>query len=41
MKIVIKIPSTNEIKTLTQEQFNSYMAQTNGEAANWIVEESE
>lgn len=39
--VVLNNPNTGKLETLTQEQFNSYMAQTNGEAANWVVETKE
>jgi hypothetical protein len=36
--IVIDNPVTRQRETLTQSQFNSYMAQTNGDVLDWIVE---
>lgn len=36
--IVIDSPITGKRETLTQAQFNSYMAQTNGAVLKWIVE---
>lgn len=38
MLIVLNNPVTNKVEHVTQAQFNSYMAMTNGEAASWIVE---
>lgn len=36
--IVIDNPVTRQRETLTQSQFNSYMAQTNGDVLDWIVD---
>ena len=36
-KILINSPVTGKRETLTQDQFNSYMAQTNGAVLDWIV----
>ena len=38
MLIILNNPVTNKVEHLTQAQFNSYMAMTNGEAASWVVE---
>ena len=35
--VTIKNPETGEIKTLDQKEFNKYMAMTNGDVLNWIV----
>jgi hypothetical protein len=37
MPIVLNNPVTKTIEHVTQAQFNSYMAMTNGEAASWVV----
>ena len=37
MLIMLNNPVTNMVEHLTQAQFNSYMAMTNGEAASWVV----
>jgi hypothetical protein len=37
--ITINNPITNSEQVLTEEQFNSFMAQTNGAVLNWIVED--
>jgi hypothetical protein len=36
--ILIDSPITGKRETLTQAQFNSYMAQTNGEVLKWIID---
>jgi len=36
--ITIKNPTTNSEQSLTEEQFNSYMAQTNGRILRYVVE---
>ena len=36
-EILVDSPITGKRESLTQAQFNSYMAQTNGAVLNWIV----
>jgi hypothetical protein len=36
--VIINNPNTGEQETLNQQEFNKYMAMTNGEVLNWIVE---
>jgi hypothetical protein len=36
--VIINNPNTGKQETLNQEEFNKYMAMTNGEVLNWIVE---
>jgi hypothetical protein len=36
--VIIDNPNTGKQETLNQQEFNKYMAMTNGEVLNWIVE---
>ena len=38
--VTIDNPNTGEKETLNQEQFNKYMAMTNGAVLNWIVDDA-
>jgi hypothetical protein len=35
--VIINNPNTGKQETLNQQEFNKYMAMTNGEVLNWIV----
>jgi hypothetical protein len=37
--VIINNPNTGKQETLNQQEFNKYMAMTNGEVLNWIVED--
>jgi hypothetical protein len=39
--VIINNPNTGKQETLNQQEFNKYMAMTNGEVLNWIVEKKE
>jgi hypothetical protein len=38
--VTIDNPNTGQKETLNQEQFNKYMAMTNGAVLNWIVDDT-
>jgi hypothetical protein len=38
--VIIDNPNTGQKETLNQEQFNKYMAMTNGAVLNWIVDDA-
>ena len=38
--VIINNPNTGKQETLNQQEFNKYMAMTNGAVLNWIVDET-
>ena len=38
--VIINNPNTGKQETLNQQEFNKYMAMTNGVVLNWIVDDA-
>ena len=38
--VIINNPNTGKQETLNQQEFNKYMAMTNGAVLNWIVDDA-